>query len=197
MPHVIEVDAVAEIVRACYSGDVTLDERLEVARRMLGEAQAACFHRLLLDFRNAQSLAGDPEGVRRIADYCMPLMGPNTRLAYLVRYDHQVNETLEHMVHSRGIQVARFKDHRKAIAWLQAPVLTLAEAPGETPGETELRRTFRVVAEVIDPAAPVSPDQLAAIGEMVQALLAKGLDEATVRELAGRMALAMRVRRGV
>lgn len=188
MAFQIEVDEGARIVRTRYSGDVTLDERLAVACQALAEAKRIGSHRILLDYRDAQSLSGDPESCQRIADHCTPQLPPDARLAYLLRYDHQLNESLEALVRSRGVQVARFTDAAEAVAWLTAP----GRAESELPPEAELGRAFQLVADVVDPSAPVSPDQFAAIGELVRDLLAKGVDEPTVRHVAGRMWTAMR-----
>ncbi|HEU4813723.1 MAG TPA: hypothetical protein VFS99_05795 [Xanthomonadaceae bacterium] len=196
MPFEIVVDEVAGIVRTRYSGEISLDERMAVACQMLVEAERIGAYRLLMDFRDAQSLSGDPESCKLIADHCTPRLPPDARLAYLLRYDHQLDGSLEALVRSRGVRAERFNDANAAMAWLQAPdqVDFDAIAEADTTVPTNLHRAFQVVGEVIDFGTPVSPDQFAAIGELVHELLATGMDEAAVRGIAGRMAVAIQPR---
>ena len=196
MPFEIAVDTAAGIVQTRYSGEVGLDERLTVACRMLEEAERIGSYRLLMDFRNAQSLSGDPDSCKVIADHCTPRLPSDARLAYLLTYDHQLDSTLESLVRSRGVLAERFSDARAAKAWLLAPHRIDVDALGdvEVAAPTNLHRAFQVVGEVIDFGTPVSPDQFAAIGGLVHELLATGMDEDAVRAIAGRMAMAMQLR---
>ena len=198
MPCEIEVDKVAGIVHARFSGEVGLDERLAIARKVLDEAARIGIYRLLLDFRDAQSLGSNPQSCKVIADHCTPRLPPDARLAYLLTYDHQLDGTLEALMRARGVLAERFGDIGAAMAWLQAPERVAIDAIGDVDVEaaapSDLQRAFQVVGEVIDFGTPVSPEQFAAIGGLVHELLAKGMEEATVRGIASRMAAAMQPR---
>lgn len=191
MPCEIVVEEVDRLIHVRYSGEVTLEERLAIARKVLDDVERTGIHGLLLDFRDAQSLGKDPADCTRMADHCTPRLPQDARLAYLLRYDHQLDESLETLMRSRGVQVERFHDAATATAWLQGAEPADPVGAGAPP-QPELHRAFRLVGEVVDPATPVSPDQFAAIGELVQELLAQGVDEPTVRQLAGRMWSVMR-----
>lgn len=177
MPLEIVVDTVARILRARYSGEVGMADRQAFARQVLEKAQRTGIYRWLLDFRQAQSRGADPTDVKDMADEFTPQFPPGVRMAYLLRYDHQLDDALESVVRSRGVQVERFHDLDEAVAWLQAPMAS--------------NRALRLVDEAIDPAARLSPDQFAAIGELIDALLAEGVDEATVAQLGRRMSAVM------
>lgn len=196
MPFRIVVDTSARIVRVRYRGDVSPDDRLVFAEQVMDEADRAGMHRLLLDFRDAQSLGGRDEDFRWVAEVCAARFPPHARLAYVVRYEHQLNERLEALIRARGVQVGRFLDVAKAIAWLQAATLAAVDpAPAAAPARTDPVRAYRLAVEAAEPASAVSAVQFAAIADLVQVLLAKGLDEATIQQIAGRMASVMRASR--
>jgi len=197
MPCDIQVDPVARVVHARYRGEVTLKQRHEMAGQVLARAEAGGFDRVLLDFRAAQSLESDPDATRRIADTYAPRIGPDMRLAYLVRYDYQVDPSVEALGRERGVRVERFNDLDAAMAWLQerdtpvaTPEATGAAAAPPAPGAADIRRTMRLAAEIA--GAPLSPEQFAALGGLVHDLLAAGIPEDRVREMAGRLSEAMR-----
>lgn len=83
------------------------------------------------------------------------------------------------------------RDLGQAIAWLRAEP---AQSPGAASGN-DLHRALRVAAESTG-SAPLLPEQFAAIGELVHDLLATGMDETKVRQVAGRVSAAMRLPRG-
>ena len=188
MPFEIVVDAVARILRARYSGEVSLVERAALARRILHEAERTGIYRLLLDFRDAQARGADPAEVGRVADELTSRLSPDARLAYLLRYDHQLDDSLEVAARSRGVRLERFVDMAAAVAWLQADDQSPA---AEASGGPDLDRAFQLAAEAVDPAARLSPEQLSVLGELVHELLATGMDEANVLRLARRMSAAM------
>lgn len=119
MAYEITLDREARILRVRYTGEVSLDERLVIAGQVLGVMQTTGVHRVLLDFRGAQSLGAKPEAVARIVNQCMPHLPADARLAYLVQYDHQVDSSVEDLARSCGYQVDRFHDKEVALAWLQ------------------------------------------------------------------------------
>ena len=185
MPHEITVDHDARRVRVRYTGEITLDDRLVIAREVVAVVQATGIHCVLLDFRGAQSLGARPEAIARIVDQCMPGLPPGARLAYLVQYDHQVDGSVEDLARSRGYQVERFQDQASALAWL-------GEASDAAVPEEDAPHALRLAAELADPARPLAPEQLDALGELVHALVAAGMEDATVRRVAGRIASVMR-----
>lgn len=187
MSFEIVVDTAAHILRARYTGEFGMRDRVVMARQVLETAQRTGIYRWLLDFRQAQSRGADPAEVKDMADEFTPQFPPGVRMAYLLMYDHQLDESLEAVVRSRGVQAERFHGLDAAIAWLQAGDPEPVEAP-ESAGS---KRAFRLADEAIDPAARLSPEQFAAIGELIDALLAKGVDDATVAQLARRMSAAM------
>lgn len=187
MSHEITVDQDARLVRVRYTGEITLDERLVIAREVVGVVHATGIHFVLLDFRAAQSLGARPEAIARIVDQCMPSLPPDARLAYLVQYDHQVDGSVEDLARSRGYQVERFQDRAAAVAWLcEARDAAMASAEGDAP------HALRLAAELANPARPLTPAQLDALGDLVHALVAAGMEDATVRRVAGRIASVMR-----
>lgn len=207
MPFEIKHDRAAGILHARYGGVVDMAQRIALARRVLAEAERTGSYRWLLDFRDAQSLVAEEADVARMADEFSPQLPAGTRMAYLLRYDHQLNAALEDSMRSRGVPVERFHDADAAIAWLQATGdgvegddgRDVEPGPGQAPApaatddpQVDLRHALRLVGEIVEANAPVSPDQFAALGELVQALLEAGLDDAAIRRVCGRMAHAMR-----
>ena len=188
MAFEIVFDPVARVLRARYSGEVTLEERLGLARRILQDAERTGVYRLLLDFRDAQSRGADPQEVGRVADELSARLPGDARIAYLLRYDHQLDDSLEVAVRSRGVRIERFLDMTAAVAWLQQD--DPPRGAGE-PGDADLDHAFRLAAESVDPAARLSPEQLSVLGELVHELLATGMDEATILRLARRVSAAM------
>ena len=191
MPLEIVVDNFARIVRARYTGELDIGERISLARRVLEEARRTGIFRWLLDFREAQALVGEQAQVTRMADEFTPQLPDDTRMAYLLNYDHQLDGSLESLVRGRGVHVERFRDLGQAIAWLRAEP---AQSPGAASGN-DLHRALRVAAESTG-SAPLLPEQFAAIGELVHDLLATRMDETKVRQVAGRVSAAMRLPRG-
>lgn len=59
-----------------------------------------------------------------------------------------------------------------------------------TRGTGDAPHAVRLVGELIHPAMP--PDQVSALGDLVHALVAAGMDDPTVRRVAGRIATVMR-----
>lgn len=190
MPLEIVVDTAARILRARYTGEIGVADRHGFARQVLEKAQRTGIYRWLLDFRQAQSRGSAPAEIRRMADEFTPQFPHGVRMAYLLSYDHQLDDSLESIVRSRGVLVERFHDLDAAVAWLQAGDTDAANAP-ESPESPAARRAFRLVDEAIDPAARLSPEQFTAIGELIDVLLAAGIDDATVARLARRMSAAM------
>ena len=195
MPCELVVDDVAGILHARYSGEVTLDHRLDISLQVVDRLERERIHRVLLDFRSAQSFGNDPDGCRRIVEACLPRLDPRVRLAYLLNYDHQVDPSVESLVRQLGINARRFQDRERAMAWLAEPDAPVpAGAEGTDTDVSPVARSIRLVAEVVGPEAATNPDQFAALGELVHDLLATGMDEAKVRQVAGRLSEAMRQR---
>lgn len=188
MPFEIVVDTDARILRARYTGEVGMDDRRRFARQVMEKAQRSGIYRWLLDFRQAQVRSADPDDIVRMADEFSPRLPPGVRMAYLVMYHHQLDDSLEGLMRDRGVQVERFHDRETAVGWLQDDD---AGGPAAPPATTMLSRALRLAAEAIGPAARVSPDQFVAMGELVHELLASGLDDATVMRIARRMVAAM------
>lgn len=189
MPYEITVDRDAWVLRVRYTGEITLDERLVIAGQVLGVMQTTGIHGVLLDFRSAQSLGAQPEAVARIVNQCAPHLPADARLAYLVHYDHQVDSSVEDLARSRGYQVDRFHDQQVALAWLQEG---FASAPPawEQAEQGDAPHAVRLVGELVHPT--MQSDQVSALGDLVHALVASGMDDASVRRVAGRIAMVMR-----
>ena len=189
MAFEIVVDTAAQILRARYTGEVGLEERMSLGRRVLEEAERTGIYRILLDFRAAHARVGNTDDVGRMADMVAPSLPSDARLAYLMRYQHQDDEAVGDLVRTRGVEVERFTNPDVALAWLQE------DRPGGQPeppaGDPEPNRAYRLVADAIDPAIQLSPRQFAALGELAQELLGRGVDDATVRQITLRMSGAM------
>lgn len=184
----IVVDPNTGILRARYSGEMSLDDRVACARRVLEEAERSGCYRLLLDFRAAHARVAKLADAVRMADEVTPRLRPGARLAYLMTYDHQIDDSVGTLIRSRGVQVDRFIGLEDAVAWLQADVL-----PGNQAGPSEggSSRAHRLIADAIDPATSLSPHQLSALGELVEELLDRDIDDAAIRSIAVRIAEAM------
>src|SRR5690606_13200886 len=120
MAFEIVVDSVAGILRARYTGEVGLDERVSFARRLLHEAERTGIRRWLLDFRGAQARVGRPDDVERMADELALRIPLDARIAYLMTHLHQVDDEVGALLRSAGIEVERFTDPGRAITWLRA-----------------------------------------------------------------------------
>ena len=92
MAFEIVVDSVAGILRARYTGEVGLDERVSFARRLLHEAERTGIQRWLLDFRGAQARVGMPDDVVRMVDEFALRIPLDARIAYLMTHLHQVDD---------------------------------------------------------------------------------------------------------
>lgn len=201
MAHEIIVDADARVLRVRYLGQVGLEERRRVAYEALDTATAAGFHRILLDFRDAHALAIDALAADRMVANIAPLI-VGARIAYLVKYDHQVSDVLEQLGRQRGIAMARFHDMGAALKWLgetgpepgstEVPASATDEAPVEQArGARGSRDVLRLVTRVLDPEVPVTPATYTAIGQLVQELLDAGVPEPEVLKAAMRMSAAI------
>ncbi len=103
-----------------YSGVVGVAERRAAAEHILGEVTGPEARRVLLDYRQATSLSTDEASSSSLADYLATKVGhSDTRVAWLVNYDHQLDPVVEAKSRDRGIPNARFHDFDEAVAWLQ------------------------------------------------------------------------------
>ena len=153
MPFEITVDTAARVLLVRYSGEVGMDDRLRLARQVLEKAQATGIFRWLLDFRRAQSRGADPSGTRCMADEFTSRFPPGVRMAYLLTYDHQLDDSLEKLLRARGVPVERFRDLDAAMTWLQA----VDDDVAATAESTALTRAPRG-SPASNPASPtVSP----------------------------------------
>jgi hypothetical protein len=128
MPYDYVVDQERKILWVRYSGAVTADERRAAAEYVLGEATGPEMRRILLDYRRATSLGMDEASSTHLARYLAGQLGARgARVAWLVKYDHQLDTTVEHKARELGVDNQRFQDFDEAVAWLQQP----DEAPAE------------------------------------------------------------------
>lgn len=190
MPHEFAVEQADRLLLVRYTGEVGVRERQDVIVKLMDQARATGFHRMLIDFRNAHSKPADPRDVLRVVDHYAPRMPVDTRLAYLLRYDHQLDDTFEVFARERGIQVERFTDRGMAMAWLDAAASGPAHSGPTRPGPG-VAHALRLATDAIGDGHALRTDQVAAIDALVHVLLATGIDEATIRDLAGRIAAAM------
>ena len=194
MAFEIVVDTAAQILRARYTGEVGLGERMALGRRVLEEAERTGIYRILLDFRSAHARVGNVDDVGRMADMVAPSLPFDARLAYLMTHQHQVDDAVGELIRTRGVEVERFTDPDVAVAWLQEDrSVAQPEAPAH---DLEPNRAYRLVADAIDPAVQLSPPQFAALGELAQELLARGIDDAATQRIVGRLSGAMGGRPG-
>lgn len=191
MPFQIEYDPANDLLRAHVSGQIGIGERAEMARVLMEQAATRSVHGLLLDFREAQAPTPTQEEAGRFADLYAPLLQAPRRLAYLLRYEHQLDTVVEDVLRARGVVVERFREPEVAIAWLREarPPRHPSQGPGADDPRAPLMRT--AVGDEDGPGV-LTPDQFAALGELVDALLAADVDAETIRGLVARMAAAMR-----
>jgi hypothetical protein len=148
MPYDFVIDQDRGILRVRYSGVVTLEERRSAAEHILGHVASPDMRRILLDYRPATSLAADEASATALADYLTGMLAArNTRVAWLVNYDHQLDPLVEGKLRERGIATARFRDQDEAIGWLRR------DSDG-TAGPRNARGTFEVK---VAPQAPDNP----------------------------------------
>ena len=185
MPFDIVVASAAGILRARYTGEVGLDQRVSFARRLLDEAERAGIHRWLLDFRGAHARVGRRDDVVRMADELASRIPLDARIAYLMTHRHQVDDEVGGLLRSAGLDVERFVDPGKAVAWLRSdPSPRIAEARAADP---DPNRAYRLVADAIAPTIQLSPPQFAALGELAQDLLARGIEDRVIQRIVGRL----------
>lgn len=188
MPFEIAIDSAARVLRARYTGEVGLDERASSALRVLQEAERTGIYRWLLDFRGAHARVGKSVDVMRMWSEFASKLPPDARLAYLMTYDHQVDDAVGAVIRSGGVEVERFTNPGGAVAWLLSAHSPQVEA---TPADTDPDGAYRLVADAIDPAIQLSPSQFAALGELAQELLARGSGDAVTQRLVGRLSGVM------
>ena len=148
MPYDFVVDQERQLLWVRYSGTVTVAERQEAARHLLGEATGPDIRRFLLDYRRATSFITDEAAGAQLADYLVAQLAERagSRAAWLVNYDHQLDPGVEERIREGGVGIARFRDLEDAIAWL---LREDAHVPNPT---RSAQGTFEVKV------APQSPD---------------------------------------
>lgn len=197
MPYITLVDSPVPVLWVRYSGVVTLEQRRHRFREALERALAADCYRVLVDFRAAHSLQHDDRVSNEIAKLLVEhVAGRDVRIAWLVSYDHQLDDLVERSVARLGVATARFRDRDKAIAWLRAPKVAPVDDAHLRPaaGTRAVRRkgdAVDLVARLAGARARLSGAQYAAVVRLVEDLAASGMDEARIRPLARRMLDAM------
>lgn len=209
MPSFVQLESTAPVIWIRYSGEVSLQERLDTMRKAVARALESNCLRILVDYRSAHSLEHDVRAAEEIARYVAPRLGDRElRVAWLVTFDYQLNSALEHAIRELGIITARFRNRDKAMAWLQDPQAgslpplpphTTAAAtptaemdPTATAGDAAARNdAVAIVCRAADPQTRLMPAQYAAVVRMVDDLLATGMDEERIRPVARRMLQAM------
>jgi hypothetical protein len=131
MAYEFTVDQDRKLLIVRYSGAVTVAERQAAAEHVLGEATSPDLRRVLLDYRRATSFATDVASNRKRALYRPGMLGGRrARVAWLVTYDHQLDPTVERLLHDQGVPNHRFRDQDAAMRWLLEPD---AEAQSDAP----------------------------------------------------------------
>jgi len=192
MSYAFTVDERLGLLRVRYDGEVGMVERGRAVRELMEAAARTGLDRMLIDFRSAHSRPEDPREVMRVVDAYAPQVPAQARLAYVLRYDHQLDEAFEVFARERGVRAERFLDLDAALRWLQerSPETPAAEPDAAAAGTGAV---LRITTDAIGSRA-LDGEQVAAIDDLVRATLAAGMDEAGVRALAARIAGAMAVR---
>lgn len=121
MPYVYEINEEGRRVEVRFTGEITLQERLEASRAVLSCATRNGLHRVLVDFRRANSLGSEHDASVELAAFIARSQpSPSARVAYLVIHDHQLDDTVERLAAERGLRSRRFLDPASAAAWLDA-----------------------------------------------------------------------------
>jgi hypothetical protein len=165
VPHTFVVHS--PVLWVNYAGVVTLEQRRQRFRETVERAlETDCF-RVLADFRRAHALEHDPgistEIAALIAEH---VAGRDVRIAWLVRYDHQLDDQLERSIAALGVATGRFQDRDRALAWLQRSGETPAPVepgPARTAGKRTARKTDAVALE--DRITPLARRMLEAMGD--------------------------------
>lgn len=197
MSHILLVDAPVAVLWVRYSGVVTLEQRRLMFQEALKRALAADCFRVLVDFRAAHALQHDERASNEIASSVAGhVTGRDVRIAWLVRYDHQLDDLVERNIARLGVATARFQDHDKALAWLRAPKAAPVDDAALRPAPrkqaaAKKHDAVELVARLAGARARLSGAQYAAVVRLVEDLEASGLDEARIKPLAKRMLDAM------
>ena len=186
MPIDIQPDPTLGILRARYSGELDLKARIEHGERLMQEAARTGLWRWLLDFRLAQARSASADDAVRMASHFEPRMPAALRMAYLLRYDHQLDPTVEERMRTFGRRVERFHHPDAAIAWLIAP--DIDPASGDVPQRP-------VTDDASDTIGAPGDAFVAALDQLAADLAAAGLAPAKVQSIVARMAAALRAPR--
>ena len=120
MPYDIVVDQQRQLVWVRYSGTVTAGERRAAAEEVLAKPASRAMRGFLLDYRRATTLGMEESASTNLAEYLAAnFSGNDTRVAWLVTYDHQLEPVVEGKSLERGMATKRFRDFDEAVAWLQ------------------------------------------------------------------------------
>lgn len=151
--------------------------------------EAGC-DRILVDCRQVHVFDRDPVACGEAADYLVERFAADTgKVAWLVNFDHQLDDATERMLAAKGVVNARFRDSDLALEWLAAPIERLGAGETAVPVDP-----VTLATRAIDPAMALMPSQFAAVVRFVETLLAEGLDEGNIERLAAETAHVLRTR---
>lgn len=206
VPHIFVVHSPVPVLWVNYAGVVTLEQRRQRFRETVERAlETDCF-RVLADFRRAHALEHDPGISTEIAALiAQHVAGRDVRIAWLVRYDHQLDDQVERSIAALGVATGRFQDRDRALAWLQhdgEPPAPVEHAPASRPTRTPATATrgkraapkqdaVALVSRLAGTKVRLSGAQYAALIQLVEGLAAAGMDEERIEPLARRMLEAM------
>lgn len=129
MPYDVVVDQQRQLVWVRYSGTVTAGERRAAAEEVLAKPVSRAMRGFLLDYRRATTLGMEESASTNLAEYLAAnFSGNDTRVAWLVTYDHQLEPVVEGKSLERGMATKRFRDFDEAVAWLQEDAKPAANA---------------------------------------------------------------------
>lgn len=135
MAHGFLVDEARRLIEVRYTGEVDIADRVAIARRVLAATARSDVRSVLLDFRQAHSLSGEPDASRDFVDqYAPTLVERKVRFAYVLQHEHQLNPEVERLMAERGVVSRRFADYDEAVAWLGEADPADTPAAGSEPG---------------------------------------------------------------
>lgn len=206
MTRIELIDSPVPVLWLRYSGVLTLDDRHRAIEETARRALAANCFRVLADFRTAHSFVRDDVAGAEVSKFLMRQIGTREmRIAFLVQFDHQLDDVVERALADSGFPTARFSDFDKALAWLRGPLAADRMAPTRAPRERKPKPrettaqpaaspavdAVALVARAADPGVRLLPAQYAAAVRMAEDLGKSGMLPDQIQPLVRRMLAAM------
>lgn len=130
MAHAVHTDEARALIEVCYSGHVSVEQRLDAMQQTLALLACTQFDRILIDYLDAThqptSFASSNAFAATISNH--PVLR-HCRIAFVGGRRQQFNAVVEMLADARRYPFRRFYDRDSAIRWLltDEPALGLLE----------------------------------------------------------------------